>query len=113
MKYETVIGIIGKTQGVSSEIAPNVTASHMNDQKSVGGWFVVRNWLFVVGPASVGAELRTDFLTSVSPLNETRFVLGGRQNVSLQSWKRTSRATSSGWVSVRTSRSIRKLAWFS
>jgi hypothetical protein len=32
MKYETVIGIIGKTHGVSSERAPNVKANHINPQ---------------------------------------------------------------------------------
>ena len=35
MKYETVIGIIGNTHGVSSDIAPNVTASQRKDQMSV------------------------------------------------------------------------------
>src|SRR5688572_1113254 len=90
MKYETVIGIIGKTHGVSSEIAPNVAASQMNDQRSVGCWFVVRSWLFVL--SAIGCELRADFLTSSSPAKLTRFVRGGRQNVSLQSWNRTSNA---------------------
>src|SRR6266496_5978171 len=33
VKYETVIGTIGKTQGVKSDSAPTVIASQMNDQK--------------------------------------------------------------------------------
>ena len=43
VKYETVIGIIGKTHGVKSDNAPSVAASHKNDQRSVvsGRWSVV------------------------------------------------------------------------
>ena len=38
MKYETVIGIIGNTQGVSSDRAPIVIASHINPQT---GWSLI------------------------------------------------------------------------
>src|SRR4030095_6152502 len=95
MKYETVIGIIGKTHGVKSEIAPKVTASQRNDQRSVCWLFVVRSSLFVVWLETGDWEPAAVFFTSSSPLNETRFVRGGRQKVSLHSWKRTSRASSS------------------
>jgi hypothetical protein len=37
VKYETVIGIIGNTHGVSSDKAPKVAASQMNAQISFGG----------------------------------------------------------------------------
>src|SRR4029453_14152132 len=38
VKYDTVIGIIGKTHGVSSERAPIVIASHINPQI---GWSLI------------------------------------------------------------------------
>src|SRR5436190_21613303 len=100
IKYETVIGIIGKTHGVKSEMAPNVIASQINDHRSVGCG------LFVTGVETVGADagwLRPSDgprFTSSEPAKDTRTVLGGMQNVSLQSWKRTSSDRSSMVVSA-------------
>ena len=53
VKYETVIGIIGNTHGVSSDSAPSVTASQINAQRSVGGWSLRSGWTAAVGLGGV------------------------------------------------------------
>jgi hypothetical protein len=92
VKYETVIGIMGNTQGVKSDKAPSVIASQINGQISVGclGAPAVGGRLEGVG--TVDADVRAPRLKSSDPEKDTRVVLGGKQKVSLQSWYRTSKA---------------------
>ena len=58
VKYETVIGIIGNTHGVSSDNAPKVAASQMNAQMSVGCSLVMIGWF--VAEVGGSAWLETD-----------------------------------------------------
>src|SRR4051812_45373370 len=69
IKYETVIGIIGKTHGVSSEIAPKVIASQIKDQRSVGGAVVFNalEYLTALGSVFTGASAAIIFFTSSKP----------------------------------------------
>jgi len=68
VKYETVIGIIGKTHGVNNDSAPIVIASHMNPEIgwlliSLSAVLVIAALFELAGAASV-LENATDELVS-------------------------------------------------
>jgi len=84
-----VIGIIGKTQGVSNDNAHSEIANQRNGQMSVGVWLLdevgdLAGEFDAVCSGPIAGPL-TAFFTSSEPEKETRTVLGGMQKVSLQS----------------------------
>ena len=86
VKYETVIGIIGNTHGVSSEAAPSVIASQINAHNRA---VVLKGSTAAGVTGRLGSGRRiggSGYLTTSSePANVTLIFRGGMQVVSLHS----------------------------